>query len=58
MSLEQQILSALRYAIRHEKFDVADHLWLAAEALARESEREPAQSNRLTIDDIGMVVAQ
>lgn len=56
MSLEQQILIALRRAIRDEKFDVADHLWQASEALARQSENDPAESSRLTLDDIGMVV--
>lgn len=57
MSLEQQILIALRRAIREERLDVADHLWQAAEALVKESEHEAAGATRLTIDDIGMVVA-
>lgn len=57
MSLEQQILIALRRAIREERLDVADHLWQAAEALVKESEDEAAGSTQLTIDDIGMVVA-
>lgn len=57
MSLEQQILCALQYAIRDEKFEVADHLWSAAEALARDNECGPAGSSRLTIDDVAMIVA-
>lgn len=58
MSLEQQILIALRRAIRDEQFDVADHLWQASEALARQSENDADESSRLTVDDIGMLVAE